>query len=686
MHAVGTLLKRELTSMALLAQTYAIAVAYIIISGVFFIDLVSSAQSADLAAYYANIANTLIVLCPILAARSLAEERSSGQLLISLSWPVSRWALVLSKFIANTIYTWLLVSIAWIYFVQLDAFANPDLARAFGGYVGLLLLSAMFNAITLAVSARASSTASGAFLGFGVLLFLWVVQYLPDSIKGHLDQFGPLSHLDPMLRGIIYFKDVAYFVVLSVGSLLLTIWALSRRRTGTDRQVLLRRVASVLGVIAVFFATPTIANAATGQVDLTPQKRETVSTATKEVIKKVGDLPIVITAFAQTVSSEAADVRTVVRKYRAAGANITDKIIDPDISPGLAAASGITDYNTYLLQVGDRTQEIDDLVESTVTSGISLLSRKDPPKACFTAGNGERKKDDAGSEGLTSFTARLRIIGYEPSTVILSAKGGPELLKQCAVVTMMGARTRFLPADLKVLQDYAKERGRLIIAADAVRGPIDQLNELLSPWGVKFKDGAIRDPQSLADDPAAVVSSRYPTASQIVDVLSHDDTPVIFSNSRALEKTPAAARQDGPQVTTLVMSSPESYLVDPTTGKRLTSEKNQYDMAAVASLAELTGSGQNATTASTRIGIVGSSEVASNDYQKSFGNQELFIRLLQNVAKDDDIVSAYREIGESSKFAITGAQRRVLIRQTVVLPGLAAMIFIPFVLWRLRRG
>ena len=106
----------------------------------------------------------------------------------------------------------------------------------------------------------------------------------------------------------------------------------------------------------------------------------------------------------------------------------------------------------------------------------------------------------------------------------------------------------------------------------------------------------------------------------------------------------------------------------------------------MASLSETTGEGENATNASTRIGIVGSSEVASNDYQKSFGNQELFIRLLQNVAKDDDIVSAYREIGESSKFAITGAQRRVLIRQTVVLPGLAAMIFIPFVLWRLRRG
>ncbi len=683
---MGTLLKRELTSMALLAQTYAIALAYIIISGVFFIDLVSSSQSADLAAYYANIANTLLVLCPVLAARSLAEERASGQLLVSLSWPVSRWALVLSKFVANTLYTWLLISISWIYFVQLDSFANPDFARAFGGYFGLLFLAAMFNAITLAVSARAASTASGAFLGFGVLLFLWVVQFLPASVKGHLDQFGPLSHLDPMLRGIIYFKDLAYFVVLSAGSLLLTIWAISRRRTGTDRQVLLRRVAAVLGVLAVFFATPTIANAATGQVDLTPTKRETVSTATKEVLKKIGNIKITITAFAQTVSSEAADVRTAVRKYKAAGANIDNKIIDPDISPALAAASGITDYNTYLLTVGDRTQEIDDLVESTLTSTISLLAKADPPRACFTLGNGERTMDGATTAGLSSFSARLRIAGYNPTKVALSATNGPELLPKCAVVVMMGPRSRLPEKEIELLKAYAEDKGRLIIAADAVRGPTDQLNQIIEPWGLKFKEGVVRDPQSLADDPAAVVSSRYPTASQIVDVLANDDTPVIFANSLALEKTAAAEVEDGPTITPLVMSSPESYLVEPKTGKRLSNEKDQYDMAAVANLTELTGQGENATLGSTRIGIVGSADVASNDYQKSFGNQEFFIRLLQNIAQDDAIVSAYREIGESSKFAITGEQRRTLIRQTVVLPGLAAMIFIPFVLWRLRRG
>ena len=99
-----TLLKRELTSLSLWVGTYALAVGFIIISGVFFINLVSSNKSADLASYYANIVNMFGLICPILGARSLAEERGNGALLVSLSWPVPRWALVLSKFIANTLF------------------------------------------------------------------------------------------------------------------------------------------------------------------------------------------------------------------------------------------------------------------------------------------------------------------------------------------------------------------------------------------------------------------------------------------------------------------------------------------------------------------------------------------------------------------------------------------------------
>ena len=680
-----TLLKRELSSLSLWAGTYAIAFGFIIISGVFFINLVSTNNSADLASYFANIVNLFGLICPVLASRSLAEERASGALLVTLAWPVPRWALVLAKFIANTLFCWLLVSISWIYYAQLNSYANPDRARAFGGWFGMLLVVMLFNAISLAVCSRTATAASGAFLSFVVLLFFLVVRFLPEGFRNHLDQFGPFDHLDPMLRGIIYYSDVLYFIVLSAAGLGMAIYAISRRRAGTDRQVIVRRVAAVAAVVFVFVGTPGIADAASGQIDLTPQKRETVSEATKQVIKKVGNIPITITAFSPDVSQGAAEVRSTVRKYKAAGANIQGIIIDPDISPAQAAGSDITDYDTYKLQVGDKQQELDDLVESTVTSGISLLGQKDPPVACFVQGHGERKLEDPGNEGLTSFAARLRIAGYRPAKLFLTGKGAQDLLHECKVVVLMGPRTTLLPAEVTLLQDYAKQKGRLIIAADSVRGDIPQINQLIQPWGMQVSPHAIQDPQSLADDPAAIVSSRYPTASPIVDVLDHDDTPVIFANTLSIGDSAAANAEGAPQITHLVSSSPKSYQVDDA-GKKIKKSDAEYTLAALANATELTGTGTQAVLASTRIGVLGSAAVASNEYQKAFGDQEFFIRMLQYVAQDDEIVSAYRDVGANSQFNITGPQRRTLIKKCVVFPGLAALVFIPFVLWRLKRG
>jgi hypothetical protein len=270
--------------------------------------------------------------------------------------------------------------------------------------------------------------------------------------------------------------------------------------------------------------------------------------------------------------------------------------------------------------------------------------------------------------------------------VFLTGKGAQDLLNQCSVVVEMGPRTTMSAQEMQTLADYAKANGRLIVAADSVRGDTAQMNQLLNQWGLTLSTQSIRDPESLADDPAAIVSTRYPTASSVVDVLDHDKTPVIFNNSLAVDKVPGFGDQGGgPQLTQLVQSSSHSYKVD-ANGKEVPNSKKAYTLAALSDSTQISGNGTQAVQYGTIIGVVGSAEVASNEYQKAFGDQEFFIRLLQHVARSNDIVSAYREVGANSQFNITGPQRRALIKKTVVLPSLAALIFVPFVLWRLKRG
>ena len=109
-----TVLRRELRSLIASPQTYFIAAGYFIISGIFFVNLLVTTQVPDLQRYYNNVATTLVVLVPIIAMRSFAEERKAGSLNLTLSWPLSRAGIVLGKFAANTIFTWALISVVWL--------------------------------------------------------------------------------------------------------------------------------------------------------------------------------------------------------------------------------------------------------------------------------------------------------------------------------------------------------------------------------------------------------------------------------------------------------------------------------------------------------------------------------------------------------------------------------------------
>jgi len=88
--ATVAVVRKELRSLVSLPHTYAIAAAFLAISGIFFVTFLVQSNLPDLEQYYSNIATTLLVLAPIIAMRSFAEERRAGGLDITLSWPVPR--------------------------------------------------------------------------------------------------------------------------------------------------------------------------------------------------------------------------------------------------------------------------------------------------------------------------------------------------------------------------------------------------------------------------------------------------------------------------------------------------------------------------------------------------------------------------------------------------------------------
>lgn len=675
--------RRELRALVSSPQTYGIAAAYLILSGLFFVNILISSEIPDLEHYYSNVANTLLVLVPVVAMRSFAEERRTGALDITLAWRMSRAGLVLGKFAANTLFLGVLSSIVWLYYHLVGRLAQIQLGRTTGGFVGLLLMAMAFSALALMVSARASSPAAAAFLGFGLLLFLRVLDYAPGWLGESLAALGPTQHSTSFPRGVIYWDDVAYFVVATLVGLGLTVAALERDRPGRKVSALVRRGAAFGGVLVLWGGTVALAGDFEGQVDLTPEHRLSATDVTRDVIRRLERLgrPVRITGFAPRISTDASNLSELVKQYESAGLPVSVEIVDPDLQPGRARQAGIGGQGEALVEVGEQREVVTQITQGAMTSALLRLSRPTRPLACFTAGHGERDPDDESPLGVSKLAGALRTLTFQLEPVGLAAAGAQQALARCAVVVVAGPRTAFLPAELTLLAAYAERNGRLLVLADGTADePRTQLNTVLEPWGVSLGQGLVADRSSLADDPTSIVSLDYSTgASPPVSRLHQRGIPVVLTN--AVPVVASAAAQERNAFVELVRSSPKSW-----TGRVADRREGPFTLAGLADWSRIDGGDANPSIARTRIGVVGTAEVLTNGLFDMFGNREFSTALIQWVAREDDLLAAGRPPTGFAKVVLTSAQKNRLVRQGIVFPAIAVLLPLPWAVLRLRRG
>lgn len=675
-----TVLRRELKAFFLLPQSYGIAGAYFIISGIFFVNILVSTQIPDLSEYFANVANTLLVLAPVVAMRSLAEERRTGVLDVSLSWPLSRTAVVLGKFTANTLFLWAVATITWLYVRVLSSFTGVEVGKAASGYVGLLLLAASFSALALAVSAYASSPTAAAFLGFGLLLFLWIVQFAPGFIGKRLASLAPQAHLEPFRQGVIYARDVVYFLSLVAVGVALAIHALSRRRAGRKGPARLWRDLGLAGIAAIWVFGSLLGSAVSAQYDFTPTKQFTATGATRAIVRRL-DQPVKLIGFVDPFSGDAARLRSMARQYESVGVKLQLSIVDPDVEPAFTKSVGATTYGDFLVQIGDRRELLEQVNQISLTSAILRLSQGNQPTACFTIGHGERDLESPASGGLSELARHLDRIGWKTQPIALAGPGGEDRLKQCTVVGVVGPQVPFTPDEFRMLQGFAETNGRLLIMGGGgeARG---QLNDFLRPWGVTFGDGVIRDPSSLAGDSRAVVSFDYPSGSTVTEKMLVGRIPSLFANTTPLARAVTVGAEGW--LTPLVQSSDRSS-TDP--GQGGAQAKGPFVMAAMVDWSRIEGKDlPDSIIARTRIAVFGSADVGANRFIDLFGNADLVTGIIQSLGKADDVIAAGRDPGGAYKLVLTSAQKADVLRRGIVVPSLAVLLPVPLALWRLKRG
>lgn len=246
MTAAQAITRRELRSAFTSPIIYVVAAVFVLIFGMLsYIAVVNaSAQSIRLMQIQGMAANInlndlvfrptfysaaiiLLLVLPLLTMRVFSEERKLRTFELLMTSPVSISEIVAGKFAAVLLIYLGMLALTGIVPVVLAVFNSFDWAPVFTGYLGLLLMGALFLAVGLFASAMTENQIVAAFLSFGLLLLVWLLgamgSILGDTPAGNaIAYLSFIEHYDRLVRGLIDTKDLVYYVSGIVFMLFLT--------------------------------------------------------------------------------------------------------------------------------------------------------------------------------------------------------------------------------------------------------------------------------------------------------------------------------------------------------------------------------------------------------------------------------------------------------------------------------
>ena len=235
-----------------------------------------------------------LFLVPAVTMRFFAEERRTGTIEMLLTKPISDWQIVGAKYLAGVTLVLLALIPTLIYYLTVSHLAIPagniDHGGIWGSYIGLFFLSATF----VSIGVFCSSVTNNQILAFILSVFLCGFFYIGFdlihslALFGKIDlfiqQLGVAAHYSSMSRGVIDTRDLLYFLAVIAMFICLTKSSLANRKNNRRNEAF-----SIVITLIIIVLVNTIGSFVYTRLDLTSEKRYTISKTSKEILGDLDD-------------------------------------------------------------------------------------------------------------------------------------------------------------------------------------------------------------------------------------------------------------------------------------------------------------------------------------------------------------------------------------------------------------
>ena len=175
--------------------------------------------------YLAPLVMVFALIAPLLAMKSFSDEYRQQTLALWQSSPVSTTALVVGKFIGVSVVIFLLIAIACFIVLFMRLYTPLDLGVLGASALGLTLASLSFAAIGMFFSSMTRHAILAVAASVMLLMLLWLLGSVTTSnaLTNALSLFAIPTHLASFFQGYVGSGDIAYFVLLMVCFVAMTI-------------------------------------------------------------------------------------------------------------------------------------------------------------------------------------------------------------------------------------------------------------------------------------------------------------------------------------------------------------------------------------------------------------------------------------------------------------------------------
>jgi len=419
------------------------------------------------------------------------------------------------------------------------------------------------------------------------------------------------------------------------------------------------------------------------RVDLTPEKRYTLSPHAQKVLQEL-DRDVQVIAFLPTEDSRNAEIVDLLVRAHNVSPRLRYAVVDVNRNPAVARQYGVDNYASVVVESGGQRRGFANPREEALIEAIRQVTRPVSKVVYFLSGHGEQNPTDNNREhGYSGAANALRRELYDVRT--LSLLGEDSVPPDASVLIIAGPRKDLLPAEVTALGAYVERGGALLILLDPQAAP--HLRDFLSRYGVQVPGNVVVDPENrlFAGDYLTItvpgLSDRHPVSAAL-------KSPPLFSQATGVAYVGTPGR--GVRGIEFLHSAPSAWrtpdLEALRTGVGTFVTGRDEPGAAAVGVSVLVESGTAAPPAPVaRFIILGDSDFANNFFLEYLGDKDLLVNSVNWLAGEEGLVAARSQAqapGVGQFFVSARQGRGAFVLGTIIEPALVLAVGVVIALRR----